>query len=113
MQPHTARQLAVVSQQGLRSLPHSICTCDAVTALPAARYWRDRATLMGGRLSLEAHSAKLRERHQVQAELRAWCEEVLEAQQQRQQLQHAERASEADEQQKAGVMRSARQRWVT
>jgi hypothetical protein len=67
-------------------------------ALPLPRYWRDRATLNGGRLSLEAHAAKLRERHQVQAELRAWCEEVLEGQQQQQQqpevLGAAEQASQ-------------------
>jgi hypothetical protein len=67
------------------------------------RYWRDRAALNGGRLSLEAHAAKLRERHQVQAELRAWCEEVLEGQQQQQQPW----ALPADEQPNQGPKASA------
>lgn len=55
---------------------HYVCRC-----------WRDRGTLSGSRLSVEAHAARLRERHQIQADLRAWCEEVLEGQQDKQQQQ--------------------------
>lgn len=46
------------------------------------RYWRERASLMGGRCSLDAHAAKVRERRQVQADLKAWVEDVLDGQQQ-------------------------------
>jgi hypothetical protein len=60
---------------------------------------------MGGRLSLEAHSAKLRGRHQVQAELRAWCEEVLEGQQQQQ-------VAQADEQHSPGAKSTAARKYV-
>lgn len=74
----------------VHSLRWAVCISWLATVgacVACARYWRERATLNGGRLSFEAHTARLKERHQVQAELQAWCEEALDGHRGQQQRQ--------------------------
>ena len=55
---------------------------------------------MGGRCSVVDHVARVRERRQVQADLRAWVEDVLDGQQmQQEQQQQLENAKQQEQQQ--------------
>lgn len=69
-------EVVTVCAPGQTNSPHAVSQPLCIAG--CHRYWSGAAaTVLGGRLSLELHAARLRERRQVQAELQAWVQEVL------------------------------------